>query len=116
LYAAESRRYPAIDTVVNALGPGTTSTPVPVPFDCRDGFTEAFYGRPEAFLDPAVRRSQSAWSFVGPEAEARAVETLAADLDTGRWDERHGHLRAQASFVGSLRLVTAPPRGHVHGP
>jgi SAM-dependent methyltransferase len=116
LYAAESRRYPAIDTVVNALGPGTTSTPVPVPFDCRDGFTEAFYGRPEAFLDPAVRRSQSAWSFVGPEAEARAVETLAADLASGRWDERHGHLRAQASFVGSLRLVTAPPRGHVHGP
>ncbi len=116
LYAAESRRYPTIDSVVAALGPGTTSAPVPVPFDCVDGFTEAFYGRPEAFLDPAVRRSQSAWSFVGADAEARAVETLAADLATGRWDGRHGHLRTQAAFAGSLRLVTAPGRGHHHVP
>jgi len=29
-----------------------------------DGFTEAFYARPERFLDPAVRRAQSAWGFV----------------------------------------------------
>ncbi len=114
LYAAEARRYPTIDSVLTALGEGATSAPVPVPFDCVDGFTEAFYGRPEAFLDPAVRRSQSAWSFVGPEAEARAVRRLAADLDTGRWDERHGHLRSQATFVGSLRLVTAPGPTHVH--
>ena len=113
LYAAEARRYPTIDSVVAALGPGATSTPVPVPFDCVDGFTEAFYGRPEAFLDPAVRRSQSAWSFVPPEAEARAVASLADDLATGRWDEHHGHLRTQPTFTGSLRLVTAPGAGHV---
>jgi SAM-dependent methyltransferase len=108
LYAAESRRYPLIDSVTAALGPGATSVPVAVPFDCRDGFTEAFYGRPEAFLDPAVRRSQSAWSFVEPDAEVRAVANLAADLDSGRWDERHGHLRNQPEFIGSLRLVTGP--------
>ena len=115
LYAAESRRYPSIDSVTDALGPGTTSVPVPVPFDCRDGFTEAFYGRPEAFLDPAVRRSQSAWSFVDPEAEARAVTALAADLGSGRWDERHGDLRTQSHFIGSLRLVTAPAVGDIRG-
>ncbi len=116
LYAAESRRYPTIDSVVAALGPGATATPVPVPFDCVDGFTEAFYGRPEAFLDPAVRRSQSAWSFVPPEAEARAVAALAADLDAGRWDDRHGHLRTQPTFTGSLRLVAAPGTSSVHVP
>jgi SAM-dependent methyltransferase len=108
LHAAEARRYPTIDSVVAALGPGAEAVAVPVPFDCVDGFTEAFYGRPEAFLDPAVRRSQSAWSFVGPDAESRAVETLEADLASGRWDERHGHLRSQETFVGSLRLVTGP--------
>ena len=108
LYAAEAGRYPAIASVVAALGPGATAAPVPVPFDCVDGFTEAFYGRPEAFLDPEVRRSQSAWSFVGRRAEARAIETLTADLASGRWDRRFGHLRDQPSFVGALRLVVGP--------
>jgi hypothetical protein len=28
---------------------------VPVPWDCRDGFFSAFWRRPEAYLDPAVR-------------------------------------------------------------
>ena len=36
---------------------------MPIPLDCEDGFVEAFYGRPEALLDPEVRRSQSAWAF-----------------------------------------------------
>jgi hypothetical protein len=115
LYAAESRRYPSIDSVVSLLGPGATVTPVPVPFDCVDGFTEAFYGRPEAFLDPAVRRSQSAWSFVEAGAEARAVDNLAADLASDRWDARFGHLRHQPSFIGSLRLVVGPGAGPGHG-
>jgi Methyltransferase domain len=108
LYAAESRRYPRVESVVSALGPGATAVPVPVPFDCIDGFTEAFYGRPEAFLDSAVRRSQSAWTFVEAEDEARAVNALADDLASGRWDRRFGHLRHQDSFVGSLRLVVGP--------
>jgi len=116
LYAAESRRYPSIDSVVSALGTAATVEPVPVPFDCVDGFTEAFYGRPEAFLDPAVRRSQSAWSFVSAEAQARAVDKLAADLASGRWDRRFGALRHQATFVGSLRLVVGPGSGPADGP
>lgn len=111
LYAAEAQRYPTIRAVMAALGRGATSRPVPVPFDCTDGFTEAFYGRPEAFLDSTVRRSQSAWSFVPPEAEARAVDALAADLATGQWDKRHGRLRHEESFVGSLRLVVGPGTG-----
>jgi hypothetical protein len=116
LYAAEARRYPSIDSVAAAVGSGATVAPVAVPFDCVDGFTEAFYGRPEAFLDPAVRRSQSAWSFVGPESERRAVDSLAADLASGRWDRRHGDLRHQQSFVGSLRLVVGPGAGRPDGP
>ncbi len=60
LMQAESRRYPQIERICEVLGGVTTVTPVPVPFDCVDGFTEAFYGRPEAFLEPEVRRSQSA--------------------------------------------------------
>ncbi len=115
LYAAEYRRYPSIDSIVSVLGDGATASPVPVPFDCTDGFTEAFYGRPEAFLDPTVRACQSAWTFVDADAEARAVDNLAADLASGRWDERFGHLRHQESFIGSLRLVVGPGTRQLDG-
>jgi SAM-dependent methyltransferase len=105
LIEVESRRYPTIAALTGALGPGTTVQPVAIPLHCPDGFTEAFYGRPEALLDPAVRRSQSAWSFLDQGAEERAVEALAADLGSGRWDGRHGHLRSQERFEGAVRLV-----------
>lgn len=109
LIAAERRRYPAPDHVLDVLGGTGTVTPVPVPIDCVDGFTEAFYARPERFLDPAVRASQSAWGFVDAAATDRAVDRLARDLDSGAWDDRYGHLRTQPEFVGSLRLIVAEP-------
>jgi SAM-dependent methyltransferase len=105
LLTIEASRYPSMDAIATALGPGATVTPVPVPFDCADGFTEAFYGRPEAFLDPEVRRSQSAWSFIDAEVTAGALAALAADLDSGRWDRHHGALRVQPWYHGAVRLV-----------
>jgi len=112
LIEVESRRYPRIAALAEALGPDTSVQPVAIPLHCSDGFTEAFYGRPEAFLDPSVRRSQSAWSFLEPGVEERAVEALAADLASGRWDDRHGHLRNQERFEGAVRLVVnGGPRG-----
>jgi hypothetical protein len=105
--AVERRRMPSIDRCRDVLGGRTTVASVPIPFDCTDGFGEAFYGRPERLLDPAVRRAQSAWSFVGSDAEERFVRRLAGDLETGRWDERHGHLRTLDGYEGSLRLVVA---------
>lgn len=65
------------------------------------------YGRPEAFLDPAVRAAQSAWQFADPEAVAAGLDRLAADLTSGEWDARHGQLRNQPEFVGAIRLVVA---------
>ena len=82
-------------------------TDVPIPIDRTDGFTEAFYARPERFLDPEIRRSQSAWGFVSPEIEQRTVERLRRDLDSGEWDREHGLLRALPEFHGSLRLLVA---------
>ncbi|GAA4505996.1 methyltransferase domain-containing protein [Actinoallomurus oryzae] len=109
LIAAERRRYPDIAHVRQVLGGTTTITSVPIPIDCVDGFTEAYYARPERFLDPLVRKSQSAWGFVDQKAIGRAVERLRTDLADGAWDRRHGHLRQQPYFLGSLRLITALP-------
>lgn len=107
--AVERRRYPAIATIAAAIGATASVSSIPIPFDCTDGFTEAFYGRPERLLDEVVRRAQSSWGFVGPEVEPRFVEALAADLASGRWDERHRALRTQSQFEGSLRLIVGRP-------
>ena len=58
----------------------TDAHPVLIPIDCGDGFTEAFYACPESYLDPAVRRAESAWTFLEPGVEERAMTELAADL------------------------------------
>jgi SAM-dependent methyltransferase len=109
LFAAEARRYPLIEHVREVLGGSSTVLEVPVPIDCVDGFTEAFYARPEQFLDPAVRAGQSAWGFVEPEAIERAMNALRADLESGAWEGRFGAYRQQPEFVGALRLITALP-------
>lgn len=94
-----------IDLVANAVGATAEVTTVPIPIDCVDGFTEAYYARPERFLDGVVRRSQSAWGFVTAEEERRTVERLRADLESGEWDAHYGYLRRQPTFQGSLRLI-----------
>jgi hypothetical protein len=108
LFAVESRRYPAIEHIAAGLGGGCEVRPVPIALDCTDGFTDAFYGRPERFLAPAIRKSQSAWGFLPPEVEDRIVATLAADLASGAWDARYGHLRTQPWFEGAVRLIVRP--------
>src|SRR5262249_55980733 len=102
---AESRRCPPIATIANALGRDARVLPVPIPFDCTDGFNEAYYGRPERLLDAGARLACSAWSFVGPDVVERFVRDLRRDLNDGAWNARYGHLRTQPEYVGSLRLI-----------
>lgn len=107
LLATEQKRFPTIDAICATLGGNCSVLRVPIAADCVDGFTEAYYGRPERFLDPAVRRSQSLWGFIDEES---AVAALRLDLDSGAWDQRFGHLRTEPSFDSSLRLVVSTPR------
>jgi SAM-dependent methyltransferase len=106
LVAVVRRRDPSLDRLRDALGPIEVHE-VTIPLDCTDGFTEAFYGRPERLLEPAVRAAQSSWGFIEPPDVERSVAMLAADLSSGAWDEQHGALRTQPTFVGSLVLVVA---------
>lgn len=105
----EQRRYPALEHVAAVLGGGVKISVVPIPFDCVDGFGDAYFGRPEAFLDPAVRRAQSAWGLADPAAVERGVQRLRADLVAGTWDDRYGHLRTQPEHEGAVRLLVAQP-------
>jgi len=105
--ALERPRFLAIEDVAAALGGRTRVERIPTPGDCVDGFFEAFWRRPEALLDPAVRGAQSMWALLEPGVEQRMVQRLADALDSGAWDAAHGHLREQQSFDGSLRLVVS---------
>jgi SAM-dependent methyltransferase len=105
----EARRYPAVADLRAGLGSRAEVAPVPVPLDCTDGFGEAYYGRPEALLDPGARQANSAWSFVGDDVQRRFERDLRRDLGDGTWDRRHGRLRTQPAFEGSLILVTGVP-------
>jgi Methyltransferase domain len=109
MMAAERRRYPSLDLIAAHLGRHCTVQPVAVPGDCTDGFLEAYYARPERLLDPAVRRAQSAWTFVDEATQEASVARLREALESGAWDARHGHLRAQPEFLGALRLVVGVP-------
>jgi SAM-dependent methyltransferase len=105
----EARRYPSVEALSDGLGGAVTTSVVPVPLDCTDGFNEAYYGRPEALLDPAARLSCSAWSFVGAAVHDRFTRDLGRDLADGSWDSRHGYLRTQPAFDGSLILAVSHP-------
>jgi SAM-dependent methyltransferase len=106
-HATERRRYPGLDRIADGLGGRLSVRPLTIPLDCRDGFTDAFYGRPEAMLEQRVRNAQSAWSFVDVEAQAAFEQRLRDDLEMGIWDERLGHLRTQPEFIGSIRILVA---------
>jgi SAM-dependent methyltransferase len=105
--SAEARRYPNIDSIAAELGGLCDVIAVPIPFDCVDGFNEAYYGRPECLLDAAARLACSAWSFVDRRVVDRFEYDLKRDLDTGRWDADFGHLRQQPEYAGSLRLIVS---------
>ncbi len=108
--ALDQTRFPTIDRVTSALAPGSTEVRVdvvPVPVDCTDGFGEAFYGRPEAFLSPEVRAATSGFGLTDPVSVQHGLRRLEDDLASGTWDRRHGYLRGQAEHHGALRLVTA---------
>jgi DNA-binding transcriptional MerR regulator len=86
---------------------GGRAEPVLIPWDCADGFLEAYWRRPEAYLEEHVRRACSVWTRVGPEAEQRAVRSLGDDLASGRWAENNRDLAGLDEAELGLRLLVA---------
>ncbi len=74
--------FPPLELLGAALGELRVS-PVPITYDCSDGFLGAWWRRPEA------------------------VERLCRDLETGEWDRRFGYLRELEEIDLGYRLVVA---------
>ena len=96
--------YPSLTDQSRAIG--ARIEPVLIPWDCADGFFEAYWRRPEAYLDENVRHGISVWAKLGPLIEARAVRSLREDLASGRWAERNRDLvDLEAAELGARLLV-----------
>ncbi len=81
-----------------------------VPPDCTDGFTGAFWNRPERYLEPAVQAGMSTLSRLEPEERAAGTKRLTEALESGAWDAANGHLRSQDRFDMGYRLVLSRRR------
>ncbi|MEV5880215.1 MerR family transcriptional regulator [Streptomyces sp. NPDC052101] len=97
--------WPSLADMTRAIG--GRAEPILIPWDCADGFFEAHWRRPEAYLDERVRRAVSVWTRVGPQAEQRAVDSLRDDLSSGRWAENNRDLIALDAAELGLRLLVA---------
>jgi len=82
---------------------------VRIPHDCTDGFFGAYWRRPDAYLERGVRGSISALARLGETAVRPAIGRLAADLRSGAWERRYGHLLELDEIDLGYRLVVSPP-------
>jgi SAM-dependent methyltransferase len=106
-FAPPRYREPGVweDEFRSLLGGEVTITPVPTPWDCIDAYYGAFWRRPHAYLDPAVRASTSVFRRLPDGEEEAAVERLRADLASGEWERRNAELLDLDEFDLGHRLV-----------
>lgn len=102
-------------TTLERLGGGRAEV-VPVPHDCIDGFFHAYWRRPAAYLDPAVRAGISAFALMDPGCVRDGLEQLARDLESSEWARRNAGLLDLDELDCGYRLVVsdrdaASPRG-----
>ena len=87
--------------------PAASLRTIPVPRDCTDLFFAALWARPEMVFDPDVVRPMWVWSRLPEPVRREGLARLAADLESGAWEERNGDLRGRAELDVGLRLVVS---------
>ena len=102
----DRERTPSVAEVVRQIGDCTVERTA-IPHDCSDGFLAAYWRRPEAYLDPNVRAGMSTFAVLDESVVARGIARLQADLESGAWEERFGHLRQLKSLDLFYRLLVS---------
>ena len=97
---------PSPEQIADLLG-GADILPVPVPWDCADGFYAAWWRRPEAYLEPAVSSGISGLARLDHREVEPALVRLADDLRSGFWQRRYGDLLGLEEYDAGYRLVVA---------
>jgi SAM-dependent methyltransferase len=104
----DRRSFPSPGLLVGWLGSGTRIEAVPVRRDTPDWMLGSFWAHPERVLDERARSATSGFARMDASVVQRVVRDVRRDLESGAWDERHGHLRTLDAFDVGLRLIVAP--------
>jgi len=102
-------KIPSVQQVAAALGEDVEVRTLPVPWDCTDGFLAAFWRRPQAYQDPAVRRSMSGLQLLDPQVLTRGMTQLRIDLKDGTWQRKNNHLLELDALDLGWRLISTGP-------
>jgi SAM-dependent methyltransferase len=78
-----------------------------LPRDCADGLFSAYWGHPEMYLDPEVRRNISNFALAKESDLAEGLARLHSDLESGAWDRKYGHLRSLPELDLGHRILVA---------
>ncbi len=105
--AIEEARAASPEWIAEHLDGETRIEVVPVPADCTDGFQNAYWRRPEQYLDPEVQACISTMAVLDHAALDRGLRALADDLATGAWHARHADLLELDEIDAGYRLVVA---------
>jgi len=97
-------RCPSVADLVRHVGDCRVDH-IAIPHDCADGFLAAYWRRPEAYLDPRVRAGISGFALLDQDVATRGVARLKADLESGAWEERFGHIRRLEALDVCYRLL-----------
>jgi SAM-dependent methyltransferase len=77
----------------------------PLPPDLKDRYIHSSWNRPEILLDEQMRRNTSGFALADPASVRQGIANLTADLASGLWDARYGHLRHQEEFDIGFRFI-----------
>ena len=102
LIALDDKQMPKLAAYREWLG-DVKIMPVPVPYDCLDGFMSAYWRRPTAYLDPKVRAAISPFWALGDISEE--LLKLERDLESGEWAKRYQRLLNRDSLDCGYRLI-----------
>ena len=98
--------FPRFELIERILGPLDVE-PVPIPYECTDGFLGSRWRRPSAYLDPQVRDGMSGFSRLTEAETATGIKRLRDDLESGAWRERFDHLLDLDEMDLGYRLIVA---------
>lgn len=82
--------------------------PLFIPEDCTDGFLAAYWKRPSAYLDPAVRNSISSFAKMGDISET--LTQLESDINSGQWHQKNASILNESQIDAGYIIISGTIR------
>jgi uncharacterized protein (DUF1330 family)/SAM-dependent methyltransferase len=105
--ALDHQIFPAPERIAAWLGGNVQIEALALDRDTPDWMLGSYWAHPERVLDETARNATSGFARMPREVVERVVNAVKRDLESGAWEEQHGHLRGLQAFDVGLRLIVA---------